>query len=82
MADPFHTRLAGGSPRNAFDGEPSLHLGTELDLGVRYQLRFAGSELTLGVEGGAFYPSSALHDANDSAMSPVYGGRTLLRYRL
>ena len=82
LLDPFNTKLAGGSPRNALDATPGAYLGTELDLGVRYRLVAADTELTIGVEGGVLLPGDAFLAATGEIMDNVFGGRALLRYRL
>ncbi len=82
LLDPFNTKLAGGAPRNVLDGTPGDYLGTELDLGVRYRIIAADTELTIGVEGGALFPGDAFLAATGDIMDMVYGGRAMIRYRL
>jgi len=80
--DPFNTKVAGGSPRNALDGNPGSYWGTELDLGLRYRVLLRGTELSAGLEGGVLLPGSALRDAAGNNPAPAYGGRILLTYRM
>lgn len=80
LADPLNTRVAGGTPRNALDGEPGRYLGTELDAAVRYSTFLADSELVVGIEGGMFFPGSAFDAALPMGAVPV--GRAVLQYRL
>lgn len=81
LTDPLNARLQGGVARNALSGDPGSYLGTEIDLGARFQMILAGTELTVGVEGGVFLPGDALKDASGETMDPVYGGRGLVSYR-
>ncbi len=83
-ADPLNSRIAGGTPRNALDGETSGdfgNYGTELNLGARYSMLLWGSELTIGLEGGALFVGEALQDGSELE-APVAGVRGLVRYRL
>lgn len=80
-ADPFNSRVAGGDPRNAVDGDPGSFMGTELDLGLRYQGLFAGTELTVGVEAAILLPGSAFATNDGGTMESVSGGRAMIRYR-
>ena len=79
--DPFHTRIAGGDPRNALNGDPGSFLGTEFDLGIRYHKVLAGTELTLGLEGAILLPGTALVDESGKEMGSIVGGRAIVRYR-
>ncbi len=81
LSDPFNARIAGGVPRNALDGDPGPLLGVELDLGARYRRIIAGSEFTMGIEGGVFFPGDAFKDAQGQNMEPVTAGRATLDYR-
>jgi hypothetical protein len=82
QADPYHTHLAGGAPRNAFGAEASRYLGTELALGVRYRRLMAGTELTAGLEGATLLPGPAFDLATgDESMGSVHGGRAMVEYR-
>jgi len=81
-ADPFNTRLAGGTPRNALDARPGTYLGTELDLGIRYRMLLFGSELILGLEGGVFLPGDALEGVAGDGPGAIAGGRFMMTYRL
>ena len=78
--DPFHSRIAGGDPRNALNGDPGSYLGTEIDLGIRYHKVLAGTVLTLGIEGAILLPGSALVDADGNEMDSIMGGRAIVRY--
>ncbi len=83
VADPFNSRLNGGTPRNALDGNPGRYLGTEFDLGARYRHDMGGARiLTVGVEGGVLIPGSALRDAEGNAMGSVFGARLMLNYSM
>lgn len=81
VADPFNSRIGGGTPRNAIDGESGSYLGTEFDLGARYRRIIAGSELTLSLEGGVLMPGDAFVDDEDKALDPITLGRATLQYR-
>ncbi len=81
-ADPLNTRIVGGSPRNALGGTPGRFLGTEFDLGLRYETVLETSELMAGLEGGLLIPGSALAAQNDGSMDPVFGARLMLGLRL
>ena len=80
-ADAFNTQIGGGAARSSLGGQAGRYLGTELDLGVRYRAILRGSELTVGVEGGALRPGNAFRAIDESTMGAVYGGRAMLRYR-
>lgn len=81
-ADPFHTRIAGGDPRNPLNGVPGGYLGTEIDLGVRWRADALGTRFDIGAEGGVFLPGSAFEDAEGETMDPVMGGRFFVGYSL
>ncbi len=82
-ADPRQSRLVGGgTPRNGFGGVPGGYLGTELDLGARYQMILSGTELTAGVEAALFTPGSALEDGEGHPRGALQGGRLTLTWRL
>ncbi len=81
-ADPFNTRLAGGQPRNALNGDPGNFWGAELDVGVRYRALLNGSEVTLGVETGVLLPGGALENAAGHHMGEVFDARAMVDYRL
>ena len=78
--DPFNSRLAGGDPRNPTNGDPGMYYGTELDVGIRYQALIHGTLLTVGLEGGALFPGSALNDATGATPGALLGGRFMLAY--
>jgi hypothetical protein len=80
--DPFNSLIAGGVSRNALNGSPGSYLGTELDLGIRFNVAPASTALGVGLEGGAFLPGDALREASGQIMGPVYGGRLMVDYRL
>ena len=80
-ADAFNSRLAGGDPRNPRNGSPSAYYGTEFDLGVRFRGLLFGTEVTLGLEGGAFLPGGALQDAAGNSPDALFGGRAIAEYR-
>jgi hypothetical protein len=80
--DPYNSLFVGGDARNALNGVPGTYLGTELDVGVRYRAVLAGTTLTLGLEGGALLPGSALNTDKGNPMGSVYGGRLMIDYRL
>lgn len=81
LADPYNSRLAGGDPRNALNGEPGRYLGTELDFGIRFRMIMAGTQFTAGLEGGVLLPGDALQLPDGTVMDPVGGARLLVRYR-
>jgi hypothetical protein len=79
MTDPFNTRLAGGSPRNALDGAPGNYLGTELDVGLQARHEpTAGLRLTATVEAGYLLPGSAFTRADGTTLPGVAAGRLRL----
>lgn len=80
--DPLNSRVAGGSGRNALDGNPGRFYGTELDLGIRWRLQSGPHQLTLGAEGGVLLPGDALLQPDGKPMPPVAGARAVLDYRL
>ena len=80
--DPFNTKLAGGTYRNALDGNPGSFYGAEFDLGIRYRMIFHGTMLMLGAEGGSLVPGSAFATATGQNMASVIGGRAMMEYRL
>ena len=81
LADPLNIRLAGGVPRNSFNASPGRYLGTELDVGARFQALVAGTLLTLGAEGGALFPGSAFEGEDGQGMDAVLGGRVMVGYQ-
>jgi len=83
VADPFNSRINGGTPRNALDGNPGRYLGTEFDLGARWQRDMnGGRRLSVGVEGGVLVPGNALRDATGKSMGTVFGARLMLNYSM
>lgn len=78
-ADPRNTRLAGGDPRNALGGDPSALLGTEFDLGLRYELKVWLLALAAGLEVGYLLPGGALVDAEGDDMNGIAGGRLMVQ---
>jgi hypothetical protein len=80
--DPFNTRIAGGAHRNALDGNPGGFWGVELDAGMRSRFNIRGTQLTLGLEGGIFFPGSALREPGGGNMENVIGGRAMFEYRM
>jgi hypothetical protein len=80
--DPFNTRIAGGSPRNALDAAPGRFWGTEVDFALRYRRLLGTSELLLGVEGGVLIPGSALAGASDVPIDSIPAGRAVVQLRL
>jgi hypothetical protein len=81
-ADPFNTRLAGGDPRNALDGDPGGYLATELDLGVRWRGVFSGVELVVGAEGGVLLPGPGMRAGEGVSFTTVAGGRGIVSVRM
>lgn len=76
MADPFNTRVDGGSPTNALGGRPGNFLGTELDVGVQVRTSpVRGMAVSATAEAGYFIPGSAFNDAAGAPMSPIAAGR-------
>ncbi len=82
MMDPFNSHIAGGSPRNALNGNPGSYLGTEIDLGARYQLDVAGTLLNAGIEGGVLLPGDAFNQATGNPLDSILSGRVILSYQL
>jgi hypothetical protein len=80
LVDPLNTRENGGVARNALGGDPGSFLGTELDVGVRYTLELATTQLQLGAEGGALFPGSAMRRPGNEEV--VYGGRAIIDWRM
>lgn len=81
-ADARPTRLAGGDPRNAYNGNPGAYLGTEIDVGIRYRAIMHGSTMVIGLEGGVFQPGSAFEDADGEPLEAISGGRLMFSYAL
>lgn len=81
-SDPLNTRLGGGTLRGPLDAVAHRFLGVEVDLGIRYRTMMGGTELTFGLEGGVLIPGAAFQDAGGSTMDTVYGGRSMITYRL
>jgi hypothetical protein len=82
LVDPFNTKIGGGTPRNALNGEPGRMLGAEFDIGVRYRRNIGGLEMTLGMEAGVLFPGDALLDAAGELMGEVYAGRAIVDLKL
>ena len=82
VIDLLETRTNGGVAHNALGGSGSNYLGTEIDLGIRWRALLAGSQLTVGLEGGVLIPGAGLQNATGETMGPVYGGRFMLDYAL
>ncbi len=82
LADAFNTRIAGGDPRNALDGDPGRFLGAEFDLGIRTAHRLSGTLLSAGVEGGLLVPGSALDDAQGDGPGVLWAGRFVFDWSL
>jgi hypothetical protein len=79
-SDAFNSRLAGGEPKNALDGDAGQYYGTEFDLGMRLTGLLWGTQLQLGVEGAIFLPGDAFVNADGLDMDLVYGGRAMVNY--
>ncbi len=82
LSDPLNTRLSGGVPRNALDGEPGRYLGTEVDLGARYELTLGDTTLHAGIEAGMLWPGEAFANDSGGALRNVAGGRLIFAYRI
>ena len=76
QADPLMTKYAGGALTNSMGGN-GRYLGTELDLGVRSQIRVMGILGHVGTELGYLIPGDALSPPDEPGM-PIYGGRVFL----
>lgn len=76
LTDPFNTRVAGGTARNALNGVPGNYLGTEIDLGVQMRRQLTSwLRLTVTGEGGLFVPGDAFNFPGGGAMGTVMMGR-------
>ncbi|MBX5483771.1 MAG: hypothetical protein IRZ16_18255, partial [Myxococcaceae bacterium] len=82
MADPFNTRISGGTPRNALGGVPGRYLGTELDLGVQARMTpVAGMAVSATAEGGYLVPGAAFALADGRTLGPIAAARVRLGVR-
>ena len=74
--DPFNTKLAGGVPRNALDGNPGSYWGTELDLGVAVALGQGGDGVVVivavGVVARAVAAGTAAHSDHGRCVAEVF----------
>ena len=83
LADPFNTRLGGGTAINSLGGRPGLYMGTEVDLGVQARYRPIPELLiTATGEGGLFLPGDAYTLPAGGVMGPVGFGRIRLSIAL
>ena len=79
LADPFNTRITGGTPVNPLGGKPGMYLGTEVDLGVQARVKpIPELTVTVTAEGGLFLPGDAYTLPGGGVMSPVGFGRLRL----
>lgn len=83
LADPFNTRIGGGTAVNPVGGRPGLYMGTEIDLGVQARYRpIPELLLTATGEGGLFLPGDAYNLPSGVPMGPVGFGRIRLSIAL
>lgn len=83
LADPFNTRIGGGTAINSLGGRPGLYMGTEVDLGVQARYRPIPELLiTATGEGGLFLPGDAYTLPTGGVMGPVGFGRIRLSIAL
>lgn len=83
LADPFNTRLGGGTAVNPVGGRPGLYLGTEIDLGIQARYRPIPELLiTATGEGGMFLPGDAYTLPGGLPMGVVGFGRVRLSIAL
>lgn len=79
LADPFNSRIGGGTPINPLGGQPGLYLGTEVDLGVQARFKpIPELSVSLTAEGGLFLPGDAYTLPGGGVMAPVGFGRLRL----
>lgn len=83
LADPFNSRIGGGTAINPLGGRPGLYLGTEIDLGVQARVKPI-PELTISItgEGGLFVPGDAYTLPGGGVMAPVGFGRLRLGFAI
>jgi hypothetical protein len=83
IADPYATRLGGGTPTNSVMGDGNKrYYGTELDLGVRARFDLRNLWLQAGVQGGLLLPGAGLANEvgdNESVVGALWL-RTEIRY--
>lgn len=81
LADPFNSRIGGGTAVNPLGGSPGMYLGTEVDLGVQARVKPI-PELTISItgEGGLFLPGDAYTLPGGGVMAPVGFGRLRLGF--
>lgn len=79
LADPFNSRIGGGTAINPLGGTPGMYLGTEVDLGLQARIKPI-PELTITgtAEGGLFLPGDAYTLPSGGVMAPVGFGRLRL----
>lgn len=83
LADPFNTRIGGGTAVNPVGGRPGMYMGTEVDLGVQARYRPIPELLiTATGEGGLFLPGDAYTLPTGGVMGPVGFGRLRLSIAL
>lgn len=83
LADPFNSRLGGGTAINPLGGRPGLYMGTEVDVGVQARYRPIPELLiTATGEGGLFLPGDAYTLPTGGVMGPVGFGRIRLTVAL
>jgi hypothetical protein len=80
--DPLNSRTGGGAALNAYNGQPSAYLGTELNLGMRYTPEWRKTHFLFGAEAAHFTPGSAFLDTNGQRPSPISGARLFVGYML
>jgi hypothetical protein len=79
LADPFNSRIGGGTAINPLGGSPGLYLGTEIDLGLQARVKpIPELTITVTAEGGLFLPGDAYTLPGGGVMSPVGFGRLRL----
>ncbi len=79
LADPFNSRVGGGTAINPLGARPGMYLGTELDLGVQARFKPIPELLiTATGEGGLFLPGDAYTLPGGGVMAPVGFGRIRL----
>lgn len=83
IADPYTTRLNGGTGTNSIGGDGSNRFyGSELDFGVRGRYEFKKAWFQAGVQFGVLLPGLGMADAEENLGPPVMAAqlRTEIRY--
>ena len=81
VVDPLNTKTSGGEPHNARRTTWG-YLGTELNLGLRYEPELFGGRAMLGAEAAHLTPGEAFIDTDGRRPDAVMGGRIFIGYSI